>query len=544
MAPPDEHDVKRIEVVLAHSIWLLERIHSAADNAESFRSECANLRNLLDRLWPLLCSLARFIAATPSIYDRPIRRVLSETIKNLDRALAIARKCRRRGVIHRLLTITNAADFRKVLRLLEASVADLTWLLRVYGVEGGDGGGIELSLPPIAANDPILSWIWSFIASIHTRTISDKTKAAIELASLADVSERNKKLIAEEGGVSSLVKLLKEPETEARIAATAALHNLADDQERVTLIVNSHGLPVIIQALSECSTKVQIPAAMLVARMAEHDPAAREGFARENAVRPLVNLLSPEIKILSAAKAIWVLARGSVANCRRITETKNGLLYLAKMVEVETGELQFCSLMALMEVTAAAEVNVDLRQTAFKTNVVPAKAVVDQLLRLINGSHGPDLKIPAIRSIGSLSRTFPARETRIIVSLMCQLGSHADVAAEAAISLSKFVCPQNFLHAEHSKTIIELNGVTKVMRLLRGNETTQFYGLVLLCYLALHAGPSKERLERARVLTTLEGADRSVAAHHPELMELVLKARYHLKTFAVNWQCYGVQGIP
>ncbi|BFG16303.1 hypothetical protein CerSpe_025770 [Prunus speciosa] len=88
---------------------------------------------------------------------------------------------------------------------------------------------------------------------------------------------------------------------------------------------------------------------------------------------------------------------GSVSNSRRITETKC-LLCLAKLVEKEQGELQFNCLMTIIEITVAAESNANLRRAAFKTDLPTAKAVVDQLLRLIKDVDSPTLQIPAIKS--------------------------------------------------------------------------------------------------------------------------------------------------
>ncbi|KAH7570342.1 hypothetical protein JRO89_XS05G0090500 [Xanthoceras sorbifolium] len=386
---------------------------------------------------------------------------------------------------------------------------------------------------------------------------------------------------------------------EAQMAAASCLYNVANDQERVRVIVNEAGVPIIVNVLGDSIMKVQIQVASLVARMAEHDPVAQDDFARENVIRPLVTLLSfetfveddpsrvnsgkqsihsivqinkemennslvggvksyrpymnlysessgsrlgqnrrdrenekPEVKTklkITCAEALWMLARESVSNSRRITETK-GLLCLAKLVEKEQGDLQLNCLMTIMEITAAAESNADLRRAAFKTNSPAAKAVVDQLLRLIKDLDDPTLQIAAIKSIGSLARTFPARETRVIGPLVDQLSNrHPEVATEAAIALQKFACSENFLCMEHSKAIIEFNGVVPLLRLLRGNDRTQLHGLVLLCYLALHAGNS-EALEQARVLPALEGADRTVVAH-PELKELVVKAIYHLNLY-------------
>lgn len=587
---------KRIEDQLSHPILLSERVRSAVDEAQSFKLECAEVAKQVDRLAQMLRMAVRFATSTPAVYERPIRRVVAEVSKNLERALTLVRKCKHQSALRRVMTITSVTDFRKLFNLLDASVGDMKWLLTIFEC---NGGGIVLSLPPIASNDPIIAWVWSSIASIQMGQLPDRIEGTNELASLAADNERNKNIIVEEGGIPPLLKLLKEgPSPEAQIAAIKALYTLANDPNRVRSIVQEHGVPIIVQALANSAMQVQTQAASLVARMAMHDPLAQEDFARENVIRPLVTLLSfetymdemckqsihsivqinrslekkaldnhktmepkpnaklntlsnmeggsragnsrkergnerPEVKLklkITCAEALWLLAKGSVSNSRRICETK-GLLCMAKMVEKEEGELQLNCLMCIMEITAAAESNADLRRAAFKTNSPAAKAVVDQMLRLTNDLDNPCLQIPAIRSIGSLARTFPAREIRVIGPLVAKLGSrHVDVAAEAAISLGKFVCPENFLCMEHSKTVIEFNGVPLVLKLLRENEKIQMYGLILLCYVALHAG-SSEIVDQARVLTVLEGADRTMIGLHPELKELVGKAIGHLNLY-------------
>lgn len=242
----------------------------------------------------------------------------------------------------------------------------------------------------------------------------------------------------------------------------------------------------------------------------------------------------PEVKHglkISCAEALWMLAKGNVPNSKRITETK-GLLCLAKLVESEEGELQYNCLMTITEITAAAESNADLRRATFKTNSPASKAVVDQLLRLIKESDDSQLRIPAIRALGCLARAFPARETRVVGPLVEQLGHrNQEVAIEAAIALGKFTCPDNFLCVEHSKSVIEFRGVPPLMRLLKGSsERAQLHGLILICYLAIHAGKSDD-LERAGVVNAFEGVDRAFVAQHPELKELITQALYHLSVF-------------
>ncbi|KAL6997117.1 hypothetical protein U1Q18_007239 [Sarracenia purpurea var. burkii] len=590
-------DEKSIQEELSLPILLADRVIKSAQEAESSKGDCAELAKQADRLSQKLRSAVRLAAAstTQSLYERPIRRIAADVSKNLERALTLVRKYKHTGVLRQVFAITTSADFRKVSALLESSIADVTWLLSIFDSDGGT----NLSLPPIASNDPILAMLWSSIASVQMGQLRDRIDAANDLASLAGDSDRNKKMIVEEGGVVPLLKLLKEGASpDAQIAATTALFNLGSDQERVRSIAGELAVPMIVKVLGDSPMKVQVAVANLVAKMAEMDPVVQEEFGRENVTRPLVTLLSldlvlddpnlhsgktslhslvqinkelaknpfnhinhlssssslhsdgssrggghhkkekefesPELKLelkTTCAKALWKLSRGSLLNSRKITETK-GLLCLAKLIEHEQGKLQSNCLMAVMELASVAEFNADLRRAAFKPNSPAAKAVLEHLLRVVKEETSPALLIPAIKSIGSLARTFPAKESRIIGPLVTQLGhKYTDVGTEAAIALGKFACPDNFNCVEHSKAIIEFGGVPRLMNLLRIiNGRDQVYELVLLCYLALHVGNSKA-LEQARVLNVLEDAFRSVVAQRPDLRELFANAVHHLTLY-------------
>ncbi|KMT07693.1 hypothetical protein BVRB_6g148160 [Beta vulgaris subsp. vulgaris] len=597
-----------LEKELSNPIQLAERVSNSATESLSFKLDCSEVAKHVDRLSVMLRALHRFTTVNSSVYDRPIRVISSEVSRTLLRAYTLLRKCRRRrtSFLHRLVNLVTAADFRKLFSLLEASSADLRWLLSVLHVDDyyDDNNDVVLSLPPIASNDPILAWVWSYTAIVQMGpALLGRVEAAHEIACLAQDNDRNKKMIVEEGGVPPLLKLLKEGNSvEAQIAAANALFNVANNEERVRVIVDNMGVPLIVHVLGDSPMKVQIKVAELVARMAQFDDGvAKEEFGRENVIRPLVSLLSfemfedefevikkrqsihslvqinkenkqskgsvslkpksyssyssfsslysdggssrgggqtrkerenesvevkREVKI-SCAKALWMLAKDCVMNSKRITETK-GLLCLAKLIEKEKGVLQKNCVMAVMEITSAAESNADIRRSVFKTSSPAAKAVVEQLLRVIKESGDQSLQISAVRSIGSLSRTFPARETRVIKPLVEQLSNKDhEIATEAAIALGKFADPDNFLCHEHSKAIIEFNAVLPLLRLLSESEKAQVYGLLLLCYLAINAS-NNEALKQARVLTALEGADQTPTTHHPRLRELIDKAMYHL----------------
>lgn len=579
---------KPIQEVLSLPILLADRVIKSAQEAESFKPENSDLARHVTLLSQLLRSAARLTSSpTPSTaYDRPIRRVSADLTKSLDRALTLARKCRHRktNVLHQVLSITTAADFRKASALLESSLADLNWVVSILNLRSSDYDASNLSLPPIATTDPILAWVWPAIAAVH----HGRPDAAHELSILAKDNDRNKKIIAEENGIPPLLKMLKDSTSaQGQAAAAAALLNLADDPSRVKLIADKLGIQIIAKALTEAPARVQVTLVDLISKMSESNPNVQEEFGRENVTRPLVTLLAmdvnlqeyaeanslknpnnlhsivqinneisrkgntslkfgsekerereteaPEVKSrlkISCASALWILARGNLFNSGKITDTK-ALLVLAKIIEKEQGELKINCLRVVMELAVVAESNPELKRAAFKPTSTAAKVVFDQLLRVINEESSPTMVIPAVKSIGCLASMFPAKEKRIIQSLVANLGSRSrDVASETARALSKFVCEENYNRKEHSEAILEFGGVPVLMNLLRSNERgpQQLHELVLLCNLAVNVGNSKA-LEQGRALGVLEGAARVAVAQNPELRELFAKAIHYLTIY-------------
>ncbi|CAL5441346.1 unnamed protein product [Camellia sinensis] len=354
---------KSIPEELSLLVLLADRLIKSANEAESSKSDCADLAKQADLLSLELRSAVRLTTtAQSSLYEGPFRRVAADVSKTLERALTLVRKCKRRGVLRQLF-----ADFRKVSSLLESSIADVSWLLSILDSDSDEGGG-SLSIPPVVSNDPILAMIWSSIASVQMgRLLRDRLDAANNLASLALDNDRNKKIIVEERGVVPLLKLLEEGASpDAQMAASAALFCLANNQFRVRFIACELAVPLIVKVLTDSHIKVQVSVANLVANMAKLDPEVQEEFGRQNAARPLVTLLSmdtvlddpkllqlsktrnpfshqsnsdgnsrgghhnkqdkerevelPELQLalkINCAKALWKLSRGSLLNCRK-----------------------------------------------------------------------------------------------------------------------------------------------------------------------------------------------------------------------------------
>lgn len=223
-----------------------------------------------------------------------------------------------------------------------------------------------------------------------------------------------------------------------------------------------------------------------------------------------------------AARALRQLAKGNAAICRSITESR-ALLCFAILLEKGSEDVKYNSALAVKEITAVAEKDAELRRSAFKPNSPACKAVVDQVLKIIE-KEDTKLLIPCLKAIGNLARTFRATETRIIGPLVRLLDEReAEVSREAAISLTKFACSENYLHLDHSKAIISAGGAKHLVQLVYlGEQTVQISALVLLSYIALNV-PDSEELARAEVLGVLEWASKQPNVTQDETLEALLQ---------------------
>ncbi|KAG0524188.1 hypothetical protein BDA96_07G188900 [Sorghum bicolor] len=243
----------------------------------------------------------------------------------------------------------------------------------------------------------------------------------------------------------------------------------------------------------------------------------------------------PEIKAYlkaHAARALGTLATGNPAICKNITESR-ALLCFSILLEKATGDVQYNSAMALVEICRVAEQNADLRRSAFKPTSPSARAVVDQLLRVVEKADYDDLLIPCITCLGCLSRTFRATETRVIGPLVRLLDEReADVSLEAAAALAKFACMDNYLHVDHCKSIIAHGGAKHLVQLVYfGEQVVQTAALVLVCYLA-HNVPDSEDLAQAEILTVLDWAwKQGYISQDPVIESLLPEAKIRMELY-------------
>ncbi|CAN6295793.1 unnamed protein product [Urochloa humidicola] len=235
-----------------------------------------------------------------------------------------------------------------------------------------------------------------------------------------------------------------------------------------------------------------------------------------------------------AAKALWKLTRGHVGVCTSITESR-ALLCFARILETGDGgagtHLQFYSAMAVMEIARVAEHTLALRQSAFKPSSPAAKAVVEQLLRVVRKGDDDDLLRPCVTALGCLSRTFTASETRVIGPLVELIDDREiPVMKEAVVALTKFACTENHLHVNHCKAIVDAGGARHLVQLVYLGDHLQIEALILLCYIALHV-PESEELAQAGVLAVLLWASKQAHMVQDVRVEALLpnaKARLEL----------------
>ncbi|KAI3784587.1 hypothetical protein L1987_43689 [Smallanthus sonchifolius] len=629
-----------VKHILVKPIQLADQLIKFADEACNNKQECAELKSKTEKLAGLLRQAAR---ASNDLYERPARRIIDDTEQVLDKALAMVLKCRNNGFVKRVFNLIPAAAFRKMSSQLENSIGDVSWLLRVSAPNNSTGE--YLGLPPIAANEPILCLIWEQIAILHTGTLDDRSDAAASLGSLARDNDRYGKLIIEEGGITPLLKLVKEGKPEGQENAATAIGLLGRDHESVEQMLQAGVCSVFVKILKESPMKVQAVVAWAVSELVKHYQKCQDLFAQHNIVRLLVGHLAfetveehskyaitsnkptsihavvlasnntngvhhnhinmptnddefksrvphpglnkqqpfkmhnvvattmtmkdglkpsngslPDQKTENvvikkqnihhtsslslsanslhkgreledpatkaymksmAARALWFLAKDNSTICKSITESR-ALLCFAVLLEKGTEEVRYNSAMAVMEITGVAEKDPELRRAAFKPNSPACKAVIEQLLQIIEKANSP-LLLPCVRAIGNLARTFRATESRMIQPLVQLLEEpEAEIAKEAVNALTKFACTENYLHVDHSKAIISAGGAKHLIQLVYfGEQMVKTPALILLCYIAKHVADSED-LAQAEVLTFLEWASKQSHLIPDEKVETLL----------------------
>ncbi|CAI9785993.1 unnamed protein product [Fraxinus pennsylvanica] len=99
---------KRIEEILSYPILLSDRVDEAVKEADSFKFECLEVGKKVGNLCLMLrVAVCLSTSTTPgvSFYDSPLRRIAVEVSKNLEKSLALLKKCKQWSVLRRVVTL-------------------------------------------------------------------------------------------------------------------------------------------------------------------------------------------------------------------------------------------------------------------------------------------------------------------------------------------------------------------------------------------------------------------------------------------------------
>ncbi|XP_008241914.1 PREDICTED: uncharacterized protein LOC103340302 [Prunus mume] len=252
----------------------------------------------------------------------------------------------RPGIIKkRFSTFIPVTCFLEISAHLDASIGDVSWLIRFWRAEPPDE---DLRRPPMLLNDPTLWLVWEEIAILHHPAVSVQARcsAAASLGQLARDHERYMTLIIREGGVEALLKLMEEGPMEGQENAARTLGWLGCSCE---IVEHLHADICIVFAkiLREGSLKVQVAVAKAVSMLSYQHPELQDVFALHDVVRLLIGHLAFEtVEVHSskthsndndnananedpatkekmkamAAKALCRLAEGNSAICRSLAD--------------------------------------------------------------------------------------------------------------------------------------------------------------------------------------------------------------------------------
>ncbi|XP_058783130.1 uncharacterized protein LOC131657788 [Vicia villosa] len=226
---------KLVKQILAKSIHLTDQVIKAADESIGYKLECWDLKSKSEKISDFL---QQAMAMSSELYERPLWRMFEKTEQVLNKALLLVIKCDTKKCFF-FFNIISAADFRKTSSQLQNSIDDISWLICISALDEYQVGH-DFGIPPIAANDLVLCFIWKQIARLCTGSLEDRSDAAASLASLANQSDSLGKMIIEEGGVGPLLKLMKDGNREGQENAAKAIGIIKVTNSAIILITNAN----------------------------------------------------------------------------------------------------------------------------------------------------------------------------------------------------------------------------------------------------------------------------------------------------------------
>ncbi|KAH7858638.1 hypothetical protein Vadar_026145 [Vaccinium darrowii] len=163
-----------VKLILEMPIHLADQLIRTADDASSFKTNCFDLKEKTQTVATLLHQAARI---GKDLYERPTRLVIDDANQVLEGALTLVQKCRPNCLVNHLF-------FQKTSFKLKNSADNLSWLLRIsHAVHDGSEGDYLRHSPPLAANEPVLCFVWEQIAILSSGSLSHQLAAAKSLAS-------------------------------------------------------------------------------------------------------------------------------------------------------------------------------------------------------------------------------------------------------------------------------------------------------------------------------------------------------------------------
>ncbi|CAI9107839.1 OLC1v1007308C1 [Oldenlandia corymbosa var. corymbosa] len=403
--------------MLPKPIQLADLVTKSADDAITFRQECLEIKAKTEELANLLRQADH--ASINAFYDRPTRRIIYGTEQVLDETLILILRCKARG-LKRVFNIHNYSQPRRLSRQLQDSIGDVSRLLRLPVPAHGPGNAFFIGLPPIIIKEPTLCLVWEQIAIINSGSVEERAEAVGLLVSIARENDWFGNLIRKEGGIPPLLKAAEEGSLEGQENAARAIGYLGRDPEIAKQMLEAGVSLVFAKILKESRMEVQVMVAWAISELAANYPDCQDHFAQSNIISLLVSHLTfetiqehgemsvranreeemqnqvhnvatdavdlksgPETGLSTegrdfqdpiikaqmkemAAKALRYLCKGNVTICRSITES-SALSCFVVLLEKSNDKIQHHSVRALMEITAVAEDNLELRQSAFST---------------------------------------------------------------------------------------------------------------------------------------------------------------------------------
>eukprot|EP00794_Sanderia_malayensis_P003419 gene3419-3910_t len=341
------------------------------------------------------------------------------------------------------------------------------------------------------------------------------SRAAVLIGDLGCIAA-NQKIIADQGAVEKLVKLLSSDVEHVLVNVVNALRVLADKTSENQSAIGSHGaISIIIDLLGSNSIRLQANTAACVSAMAFENKPNQDMFVNEGAVKPLVKLLKskdsrcqlkaasalqtlaednqfaqeeidkcdaakPLIRLLKlwavnmkeqGATALWALAGETIDNQKRIAELI-GINILVDMLMTKSEKLQY---VAGMAITALG------KEDMKNQNRISEGGGIMPLVRILRTTNPPTSEkvlIMAIQVLGNLCVGVAHQPNRpmqkeiagtealsLLVNFMQNHGNLL-IKVEAAMTLAKIAlsnpCTQQELANQRSFSIINILDLLRI----------------------------------------------------------------------------------